>query len=201
MHVLISAKRSREERAAAAARLTLAPRVRAVASAAAQGPALAGPSTVVATAHGVLRATIVTDAVTDRPADSGWGTWGTVDSLPDSWATAVLAHRLTRGQGKSVDSEDFGVLGIAALALDGAQHPDVDALAGLDNRSLQVLAALAEAESVRAAAVALGMHHSTVRARHESLIRELGYDPRTAIGRARFKLADMLLRIRESSDT
>jgi hypothetical protein len=48
---------------------------------------------------------------------------------------------------------------------------------------------------VRAAAAALGMHHSTLQARHEALTNELGYDPRSLDGRARYRLARLLLRL------
>lgn len=48
---------------------------------------------------------------------------------------------------------------------------------------------------MRAAATALGMHHSTLQARHDALTTELGYDPRSLAGRARFQLARLLLRL------
>jgi hypothetical protein len=41
------------------------------------------------------------------------------------------------------------------------------------------------------------MHHSTLQARHETLTNELGYDPRSLDGRARFRLARLLLRLVE----
>ena len=83
-------------------------------------------------------------------------------------------------------------------AYDPAQpaHPDVDALCELDDATLRVLDELVAAESVRAAATALSLHHSTLQARHEALSRMLGYDPRSAIGRTRYETARLLSRLR-----
>ncbi|WP_255780020.1 hypothetical protein KZZ52_18865 [Dactylosporangium sp. AC04546] len=39
------------------------------------------------------------------------------------------------------------------------------------------------------------MHHSTLQARHETLTRDLGYDPRTTLGRTRYTVARMLLNL------
>lgn len=195
VHTLISPERTPDERAAAAARLTLSSRVRAVATAATAPRTLHGPSTVVATPHGVLRATIVTADSGDAPPETAWGTWGTRAELPESWDAALFARRLARTSGETVDAEHFGVLGTAARALDGTEHADARALASLDSRTLAVARALVESESIRAASLALGLHHSTVQSRHESLIAELGYDPRHPRGRARFMLADLLQRL------
>jgi DNA-binding PucR family transcriptional regulator len=49
---------------------------------------------------------------------------------------------------------------------------------------------------VRAAASALGLHHSTLQARLESLTRQLGYDPRSPLGRSRYEAARLLSRLR-----
>lgn len=99
-----------------------------------------------------------------------------------------------------VDAADLGVVLAAVSALEpvAAQQPDVVALARLDARTRAVLDELAGSESVRAAATALGMHHSTLQARHDALTTELGYDPRSLHGRARFQLARLLLRLVEN---
>ncbi|WP_073813026.1 helix-turn-helix domain-containing protein [Kitasatospora sp. CB01950] len=76
-----------------------------------------------------------------------------------------------------------------------APHEDVRALAALDQRSSDVLRTLVEADSIRSAAATLGMHHSTVQARHEALTASLGYDPRTTTGRMRYTAAALLLRL------
>jgi len=54
---------------------------------------------------------------------------------------------------------------------------------------------LVAAESVRAAASALGVHHSSLQSRHEALTKQLGYNPRSASGRARYEAARMLSRL------
>lgn len=46
-----------------------------------------------------------------------------------------------------------------------------------------------ECPSIRAAAAALKMHHSTMQARHDWFTGELGYDPRSPRGRARYEPA------------
>ena len=69
----------------------------------------------------------------------------------------------------------------------------------LDDATLRVLDELVAAESVRAAATALSLHHSTLQARHEALSRMLGYDPRSAIGRTRYETARLLSRLRAPS--
>ncbi|MYS70657.1 hypothetical protein GTY88_09480 [Streptomyces sp. SID5926] len=52
----------------------------------------------------------------------------------------------------------------AALLDPQNPHEDVRALAGLDARSADVLRTLVEADSIRSAAAALGMHHSRLSA-------------------------------------
>lgn len=54
---------------------------------------------------------------------------------------------------------------------------------------------LAEADSMRAAAARLGLHHSTVQQQTAALADALGYDPRTPSGRVRFALARSLQRL------
>jgi hypothetical protein len=195
VQILLDATRPAPERAAAAARCGLPARVRVVAASASDAVPADGPSTVVATEHGVVRAVVTAD--TGRlDGIVGAGSWGAPADLAESWALASMALRLARSRGTAVDADGLGVIGIAALALDGAEPPDVRAIARLDPRTRRVLTVLAEADSIRSAATILGMHHSSVQARHEALVAELGYDPRTALGRARFELADILARLR-----
>ncbi|MFD7023809.1 hypothetical protein [Promicromonospora sukumoe] len=109
------------------------------------------------------------------------------------------AHYDAGHDGAVLDAADLGVVLAAVSALEpvAAQQPDVAALARLDARTRAVLDELAAAESVRAAATVLGMHHSTLQVRHDHLTTELGYDPRSLPGRARFQLARLLLRLVE----
>jgi hypothetical protein len=131
---------------------------------------------------------------------AGVGVTLRADQLPESFRTAVLALRLLPAADAVVDAADFGIMlgAVSALEPVAAQQPDVLALARLDARTRAVLDELAASDSVRAAATALGMHHSTLQARHDALTNVLGYDPRSLDGRARFRLARLLLRLVES---
>jgi len=118
------------------------------------------------------------------------------DHAPDSWDGAVVAYRLTDAADPIVDATDLGAMLRLAQSYDpAAPHDDVTRLAALDAREATILRTLVEADSIRAAAARLGMHHSTVQARHEALTRELGYDPRTPVGRMRYVAAAILLRL------
>lgn len=200
LSIVIDSGRSAQDRAAAGIRLGVGPRerVRICATAPATTPP-GGPSTLVATPHGVLRATLVR---TSDPADApaGLGTWGSAGDLPRSWADARAVLRLATGPHDLMDAEDFGIVLAAArhTAQAAPPHPDVVRLVRLDDRTRRILHALVEAESVRAAALSLGMHHSTLQARHAALTRELGYDPRSALGRARYGIADPARRLLET---
>jgi hypothetical protein len=212
LETALDAARDVEERRVALSRLRLDParelRVAAhpVAHSGARSPA--GPvahgaedaeatlSAVVATPHGLVRAVVLRqDATATGPA--GVGVPCRADELPESFRTAVLALRLLPGRDAVVDAASLGIVLAAVSALEpvAAQQPDVVALTRLDARAREVLDELTRAESVRAAAAALGMHHSTLQARHEALTNELGYDPRSLDGRARYRLAQLLLRL------
>lgn len=146
--------------------------------------------------YGMLHASL---QLTDRvPATgpAGIGIWVRADHAPDSWQAAAIAHRLANASTPVVDAADLGAMLILANSYDPDRpHPDVLALAALDDRTAEILRVLVEAESLRAAATELAMHHSSVRARHESLTTELGYDPRSTAGRMRYIAAEMLHRL------
>jgi hypothetical protein len=197
MQTLLDAARPSADRASAATRLRVdGSRLRAVATP--PEVVLPGASALVATPHGVVRATIVTH---DLPvARGGLGRIGGPLDLPASWRSAVLALRLTDEAIPVVDAEGLGVLLDAVLAAEAgsADHADVRALRSLDPHSRSVLDAMTHAESIRSAAAALGMHHSTLQSRHDAFTRELGYDPRSPVGRARYEVARMLFRLAAS---
>ncbi|WP_036960365.1 hypothetical protein [Promicromonospora kroppenstedtii] len=184
---------------AAAPSGTVSGAVSGTASASASGTASGAPSTVVATPDGLVRA-VVLGRDTEITGPAGLGLVQPADRLAESFRTALLALRLSSGSGAVVDAEDLGVVLAAVEALEpvAAQQPDVVALARLDARTRAVLDELAAAESVRAGASALGVHHSTLQARHDALTTELGYDPRSLQGRTRFQLARLLLRLTEA---
>lgn len=202
VELAISSYAGPEERAAALPRLRLDTNpLRLVASPPDPAPLPRHPSAVVATRHGLTRATIV-DAETDvrgawpDTADLrlGLGIAGRGEQLPESWSSALIAVRLTTPSEPVVDAADLGaLLLVAELAESTPMHPDAAMLAGLDDRSRELLDAVAEEQSVRAAALRLGRHHSSVQERMAALVETLGYDPRTSRGHARYVLARMLL--------
>ncbi|MEU3604689.1 hypothetical protein AB0E83_04425 [Streptomyces sp. NPDC035033] len=153
-------------------------------------------SAIVPTRYGLLRATLDTSGGLAPPGPAGYGTWVRADRAPESWEAAVVALRLTDAATPVVDATDLGAMLMLAQAYDPDHpHEDVRALARLDRRSAGILLTLVEADSIRSAAAELGMHHSTVQARHEALTRALGYDPRTHLGRMRYIAAALLLRL------
>ncbi|WP_347124252.1 hypothetical protein [Microbacterium sp. SY138] len=202
VELAISSYAGAEERAAALPRLRLsASMLRLVASPPEPAPLPTHPSAVVATRHGLTRATII-DAQTDvrevwpetAALRLGVGLAGPGDQLPQSWASALVAVRLTSPGEPVVDAADLGALLLVADAAESSPlHPDAAALAVLDARSRELLDAVAEEQSVRAAATRLGRHHSSVQERLTVLVETLGYDPRTSRGHARYVLARMLL--------
>lgn len=200
VELVISSHASADERAAALSRLRLpAGDLRVVASPPDPAPPPQHPSAVVATRHGLTRATILTagtDAADAWSADlrRGIGTAGAGERLPESWSSALIAVRLTSPAEPMVAADDLGAFLLVAEAADaGSLHPDAAALARLDARGLELLDAVVEEQSVRGAAVRLGRHHSSVQERLTALVGALGYDPRTSRGHTRYALARMLL--------
>lgn len=201
VELAISSYASVDERASALLRLRMPDAtLRVVASPPDPAPLAQHPSSVVATRHGLTRATIL-DAATDPssawPAGSaprlGVGLTVPGVDLPDSWAAALIAVRLTSEAEPAVHAVDLGAALIVAQVADSeALHPDAAALRSLDQRTLELLDALAEERSVRGAAARIGRHHSSIQERLTSLIDTLGYDPRTARGHTRYALARML---------
>ncbi|UPL19217.1 hypothetical protein KV397_16310 [Microbacterium aurugineum] len=202
VELAISSYAGADERAAALPRLRLTDEtLRMVASPPDPAPLPQHPSAVVATRHGLTRATILDASTEARDAwpdgaelRLGLGVAGTGEQLPRSWSSALVAVRLTDPAEPVVDAADLGGLLLVAEAADaGPLHPDAAALAALDDRSRELLDAVIEEQSVRAAAVRLGRHHSSVQERMAALVVILGYDPRTSRGHARYVLARMLL--------
>ncbi|MFZ3599113.1 hypothetical protein [Streptomyces sp. BH104] len=164
-------------------------------------PDIDAPSALVPTRYGLLKATLDLTGNITPPRPAGLGTWVRADRAPESWEGAIVALRLTEPGTPTVDATDLGAMLLLARSHDPrSPHEDVAALARLDQRSADVLRTLVESDSIRSAAADLGMHHSTVQARHESLTRTLGYDSRTNLGRMRYIAAAFLLRLTEPVD-
>ncbi len=200
---VIDAATGEAERVAALARLRIEPGtpIRVVATSADASEALAD-TIIVPTRRALVRVRLDREFVTPAaPGLWGLGTVVRADHAPESLDAALIALRLADERDRIVDAAEFGSLLLLARAFDPDHPPaDVVALAALDERSQLVLRALAEAESMRSASAALGMHHSSVQARHEALTQALGYDPRTPLGRARYAAAAMLFRLAGSSE-
>jgi len=195
--VAIDASRSMEERSAVLAQLRIEPsaQVRLIATTPERSRNRA-ISAVVPTRYGILQATLETPGEPLHVTRAGLGQWTRADHAPDSWDDAVIAYRLSTDDLPVLEAAEIGAL----LDLIRDYHPatphrDVTVLSSLDHRMTEVLRVLVEEESIRSAAVALNLHHSTLQAKHRQLCDVLGYDPRTPGGRARFIIAEVLHRL------
>ncbi|MCX6502931.1 MAG: hypothetical protein NT132_11110 [Microbacterium sp.] len=196
LEALIDPQRPDAERSRLADRLRLDRRhpLRIAALPADAAEPVGGPSAVILTARGAARILLLpVDAVV------AMGPAGIADvpveDAPSGWGDALTALRLASGN-EVVHAADYGVLRMLWGDAHAAAHPDVAALAALDE-SLRILDAVSETESIRAASARLGMHHSSVQERHAHLRDRLGYDPREPLGRARYCAARMLMRLSE----
>jgi PucR-like helix-turn-helix protein len=176
--------------------LASAPRVRAVATA---GDGRVEPS-VRAEPPG-------RDSLADDGRRRGIGTAASLDDLPSSWASARIALRFT-ADGTSDDPgarcvryDELGALALLAGSVTPATPPIPDELA-LQHAAmaapwmLATLDGVVTAASLRAAATALVMHHSTLQERIEHAERLLGWPIRNPAGRQRLALALSLRRLR-----
>jgi hypothetical protein len=210
VELVVDASVAVDDRAAAAARLRLDAhhRVRAVAVQASAHADSRHPNAVLSTPFGLARAVIVPADTAQPPADPGhlapmgWGLAVDPLRLPSSWSSALVALRLSDARSPVVDAERLGSMLVLAEAADADPDPHADVVVldriGGDRVALPTLDALTQEGSVRAAAAALGVHHSTVQARLTTLIAALGYDPRTPDGRTRYVLARLLQRLRST---
>ncbi|WP_457962316.1 hypothetical protein M1E17_12125 [Arthrobacter sp. D1-29] len=177
---------------------------------------LAGPRTVVYTAVGPVRAAVLRFSATELAegrnsapntarntpdaSPAGIGLAMTPESLHRSWATALLALRLTSPRHPRQLADDLGSLLVFAEAADASSYetPDLTALKRLvkqQPKALGLLESVACANSLRAVADEAGLHHSSVQARAADFSAELNFDVRTALGRVRLSLALALYRL------
>lgn len=192
-------------RAARRLRLSASDRVVVTASTASWVPPRQTFSVVKSTDVGVVRATLSlsTPPVTDSfdPALFGISPPTTPDELPVAWARALAVLRLASPSRPVQHWDDAGVLAMLGACVDrsvGPAHADEAGIAGCltESWSEATLTAILATDSVRAAAVRLGVHHSTVQARVERLVVLLGYDPSAPQGRIRAATALALHRFR-----
>ncbi|MBT0769545.1 helix-turn-helix domain-containing protein [Kineosporia sp. J2-2] len=190
--LLVDASVPEAERVAAARRLHLPETVRAVAE-------LGAPPRVVAAG-----------APAGSGARAGIGAAGTVAELPRSWEQARLALRLSadgdeRDPGpRVVHADELGALLLLLRAAEEAPapHPDVltlDRAAATAAWVLPSLVAVNQAVSLRDAARALGVHHSTLQDRLRHAETLLGWNTRDRTGQTRLALAIALLRLHRTA--
>jgi hypothetical protein len=190
---LVDAAVAESDRLRAARRLGLAP------NAYARAVAVHGASPCVEPDPPVLPAPYHTER-------AGIGPVVPVLKLPSSWADARTALRFT-AEGTDLDPgprtvayEELGGLALLADVVVPMVKPvpDVKALtlaAATAPWALSTLAAAAELHSLRAAATALRVHHSTLQYRLATLERQLGWTVRDPRGRLRLHLVLVLRRL------
>jgi hypothetical protein len=198
IEVIVDADRSLVERTTALAELGIDPadRIRIVLSSP-DGGMTSRRSGVVPGPSGPLTTSIHLGEEETITGPAGIGTWTRADHAPESWRDATIAYRLVAADtAPVVDATELGPMLMLAVAYDPQQpHPDVLALAELDAHSREILRALVDSDSLRAAATHLAMHHSTLQVRYANLCETIGYDPRSTSGRIRFISAEFLRRL------
>ncbi|MDP3207703.1 MAG: hypothetical protein Q8M65_01015, partial [Rhodoglobus sp.] len=191
-----------EGRRLAAARLRLDPAGRFVVVAEPVGACTpVGHHTVVVTPVGPVRARIQhldEDAAAGDRAGVGYAV--SPDRLDRSWLSALTALRLTSASQMVLRADDLGgvILLAEAMSAQGYDHPDLAALRrqfDAGPRMVSMVEAIVATDSLRAAAVAAGLHHSTMQAHANDVSSSLGFDVRTAAGRTRLSIALSLYRL------
>ncbi|GAY13099.1 helix-turn-helix domain-containing protein [Pseudonocardia sp. N23] len=159
---------------------------------------------VVPTPYGPIHALVVPH---DHPPIAagpiGVGVATTVEHLPRSFRTAVVALRLCAPpETPAVDADHYGgLIGLLADLPPDADQPDVDALAEVMVAPWgpPTVDALVRAGSVRQAARLAGVHHSTLQQRLDGIGDTLGFDPfDDGISRTRLGIAYLAWRLRTS---
>lgn len=133
----------------------------------------------------------------ETPARAGIGRAAVPSDLPSAWQEALAALRLTSVRRPVLDVAEIGALTVLAAGVDATPSttpppPDVVALELLvtkDAAVLETLDVLTGTESVRAAAGALGVHHSTVQQRIAAFRQAFGFEPTSPAGRLRLATA------------
>ncbi|MCS5723627.1 helix-turn-helix domain-containing protein [Herbiconiux sp. CPCC 203407] len=162
--------------------------------------AATGPSIVIGSPAGHVR--VFVREVSSEPGSyerAGIGIATASDGLDRSSASALTALRLTSRYELVVHADQLGAARVFVETVDdhALEAPDVQALAELirsQPRAEHLLHAITGTDSLRAVALELGLHHSTVQARVAALGETLGFDIRSPRGRTRLSLALLLHR-------
>ncbi|MCY9783590.1 helix-turn-helix domain-containing protein [Nocardiopsis sp. EMB25] len=160
----------------------------------------------VAVSGGAVRVVTASEEPVDGASRAGVGPEVDVSDLPESWEDAARALRFTaEGTGadpgpRVVRAEELGGLLLLADAVGPGWEPvpDVAALEPVERDGvalLETLEAVAAAPSLRAAAAALGVHHSTIQEGVGRAERMLGWSVRDVPGRLRLQVALALRRL------
>jgi hypothetical protein len=199
VETLIDSSRTGGGRAIAAQKLGLDTRspIAVIATPTASRVATGVADAVVAAFGGPLRVTLAHSVPPTLDGRAGIAWADGPSQVATAWIDAQISIRLSDEHRPVVHASELGALIVMARAYDSTVplHPDTRALVDLDPRSLQILDELATHDSVRAAAVPLNLHHSSLQSRHEHLTRQLGYDPVSPTGRPRYAAARLLARM------
>ena len=133
-----------------------------------------------------------------------------VEHSAQSWARARRGVRFARLGGRWPAWNTVGELGclLTLTDLDPAEvahDPDVEAIARLAHgrtgeTDIAVLDSIGALPSIREAATALHMHHSSVNYRVEAISKAIGFDVKTAKGRYRARTALLLWQLHIAPD-
>ncbi len=198
--VLVDALATADERADAAERLRLreADQVRAVAVP--RGTQRADGLPPVSTPWGRVGVVVIRSSVPWTSDPAGLGFRVRPSELPASWSSALVALRARRSDEPVADAEALGALVALVQAVDAGSAVPQDVLLVEELQrnpaAARAMDAVVDSPSLRAAASALGLHHSTLQARVEQLDEALGFDVSTPHGRNRLDLALALARVR-----
>lgn len=161
-----------------------------------------GPEDVVATACGPVHTSIVTADASAEGTPSGLGSATAIDELDHSFRTAMIALRLHDGGDRGTRADDFGGLADVLADLPEDRHSGDD-LTNIESAmrhpwGARTIEALIGASSVREAARAANIHHSTMADRLTIITTTLKFNPVTGIGRTRLGLAYLQWRLQTS---
>lgn len=162
-----------------------------------------GPEDVVATDFGPVHAAVVPAAADVAASPLGIGVAVERDDLALSFRTAVVALRLADSAADRISrADDLGVLAetLADQPLRPRMDADEEAVARLAAHpwGAATLDALVRSTSVRDAARIVGIHHSTMTSRIETITAELGFSPVDGWARTRTGVALLRWRVRTS---
>lgn len=200
LQLVIDADTTPQARLAAAQRLHLEARSEYRVSATPMDTVVSGPSVVMNTDFGSVRAALHTVDVVEPGERAGIGLLALPAALDRSWASALIALRLSSPREPVVYADELGAILMLAETADAQAYDSADliALAALvksQPRAAALLESIAGTESLRAVAVEVGLHHSTVQAKASDFAQALGFDLRSPHGRVRLSLNLALQRL------